>query len=228
VNRTERLILLYSPIWMAVVSTAIFSGRVGIWGESQLEALGIGLSLPVWALALEGPWGARYALLITLFSFVQNWFGTWLFFDVFGMQYHFHATRIWNGSPAFLYFLTIPYFATYYVVLSIAWRAIRKHFPSPAARWLSRALLSYAIAFAETASMATERTRACFSYANPAWVMKWGSIAYGIVFFVSLPLFYELDEKQPIRSLVRDALAANMVALIAYVAYGTVLRLFDL
>jgi hypothetical protein len=224
VNRTERLILLYTPVWIAVVGVAIFSGRVGVWGETQLEALGIGLSLPVWALALEGPWGMRYALLITLFSFVQNWFGTWLFFDVFGMQYHFHATRVWNGSPAFLYFLTIPYFATYYVVLRIGWRAIRKRFPSTAAQWLSRALLSYSIAFAETAGMATKRTSAYFSYADPVWVMKWGSIAYGIVFFVSLPLFYELDEKQPIRTLVRDALAANMVVFIGYVAYAYVVR----
>ena len=218
-KRAEKLVLAYSPIWIGVVGAAILSGRVGQWGEGPLEALGIGLAIPVWALGLAGPGAARFSLLVTLFAFVQNWFGTWLFFDLFGMQYHFHATRVWNGTPAFLYFLTVPYFATYYVVLRLGWRAVRTRWPSPAARWISRAGLSYAIAFAETAGMATERTRAYFSYSDPAWVMKWGSIAYGIVFFVSLPLFYDLDEKQPIRALVRDALACNMLALCGYVAY---------
>lgn len=223
-KRVERLVLVYTPIWIGVVAAAIFSGAAGRWGEAPLEALGIGLAIPVWAIGLAGPGGARFALLVTLFALVQNWFGTWLFFDLFGMQYHFHATRVWNGTPAFLYFLTVPYFATYYVVLRIGWRAARSRFPSTSARWISRALLSYAIAFAETAGMATERTRAYFSYRDPAWVMKWGSIAYGIIFFVSLPLFYDLDEKQPIRALVRDALACNMLALCGYVAYYALVR----
>jgi hypothetical protein len=223
-KQVEKWVLAYSPVWIAVVGAAIWSGRVGQWGEAGLDTLGIGLAVPVWALVLAGGAGLRFALLITLFSFVQNWFGTWLFFDVFGMQYHFRATQVWNGTPAFLYFLTIPYFATYYVLLRIGWRAVRSRWPSAAARWISRAVFSYAIACAETAGMATERTRAYFSYADPAWVMKWGSIAYGLVFFVSLPLFYELDEERPIGALVRDALAANMVVLIGYAIYAALAR----
>jgi cycloeucalenol cycloisomerase len=131
-----------------------------------------------------------------------------------------------NGTPLFLYFLTVAYFATYYTVLQIGWRAVRTRWPrSPVLHLAARAGLSYLVAFGETASMATEGMKKWFSYAEPRWVMTWGSLCYGTVFFVSLPIFYDLDEDpqvppRPLRELVRDLLAANMVVLVAYVLFG--------
>jgi cycloeucalenol cycloisomerase len=225
---TERFALLYSPVWIAVIGALQFGGWFARWGDLEHLALGVGLALPLWLSPLvqrERGFAIRWQLLIALFSFLQCYFGSALFFDAFGMQYHFHTRWILNGTPLFLYFVTVAYFSTYYVFLVIAWRAIRTRFPdSRAVRIGSQALLSYSVAFAETAAMATPRMHDFFSYRDPHWVMWYGSICYGAVFFVSLPLFYDLDKKRPLRAVAWDALAANMLILVLYEVFLAVIK----
>jgi hypothetical protein len=231
----ERFVLLYSPLWILAVGGVEFAGVLDHWGDAQHLAFGVALALPIFLAPLllerETPLLRRYALrfsaLVTLFTGLQCYFGSWLFFSAFGMQYHFHVTWIWNGTPLFLYFMTVAYFSTYFVALQIAWRAFGARASSRPVRWAIRALLCYAVAFAETATMATPRMAAFFSYHDPRFVMLYGSICYGTVFFVALPLFTQLDEEgpsaPPLSRLAWDLCAINMILLVCYEFYGWVL-----
>jgi cycloeucalenol cycloisomerase len=229
---TERFTLLYSPVWMAVVGVVMLTGVFRGWGERGLMLLGVGMAAPLFAMPFFGgerdrPLLERHAFrfvwLITLFAFLQCYFGSPLFFRLFGMRYHFNSRILWNGTPLFLYFMTVAYFATYHAVDVVLWRAFRtrQRRPGPLAVLGVRALLAYATAFAETAAMATEGMRDAFSYRDPRFVMLWGSIAYGSLFFVTLPLFYDLDEDErlPRRSfadVTLRLLALNMICLVVY------------
>jgi cycloeucalenol cycloisomerase len=221
-RRVEQLVLAYSPLWMAAIAIVQYEHWFTRWGDAGHLAFGLALALPVWLLALASAHGARFALLITLMSLIQNYFGAMLFFDAFGMQYHFPVHWIVHRTPLFLYAVTVAYFATYYVVLNVAWRALQARFPSRGARLLFRALLSYAVAFAETFCMANKSLQAWFSYRDPRAVMWFGSIAYGTLFFITMPLFYDLDERQPTsaRRAIWDCLALNMLILICYELYS--------
>ncbi len=170
-------------------------------------------------------------LVVTIHAFVGCWFGSKLFFESFGMEYHFRVSPrwVWNGTPAFLYFMTVAYFATYYLVMGLGWRAFRRRWPRAPRRvgLLVRALLCYAMAFAETATMAVEVLRPWFSYRDPRWVMWWGSFCYGTLYFVTLPQLTELDEEAPTpipwTQLVTFALGQHMIVLVCYEVYGRVL-----
>ena len=162
---------------------------------------------------------------------MQVWFGSDLFFDFLGMEYHFPVTWEAHRTPVFLYPVTIAYFSTYYVVLQIIWRAFRTRFP--ASPWPLRLLvlcvIGYAVAFAETAGMATEMMHEYFRYRDKTFTLVFGSLCYGTIFVVTVPLVYRLDENaQPdgtrtLRSLLWDACAANTVVLTFYAAYAALI-----
>jgi cycloeucalenol cycloisomerase len=202
---TEIAVLLYTPVWILAILWAMASGVLPGWGDFAHLAFGVALAAPVVAIPFvrrQEPLALRHAtrflVLIAIFTFLQCWFGSQLFFDVFGMEYHFHTSIVWNGTPAFLYLVTIAYFATYYTVMVVAWRAIRRRFPgNTIVAFVSRAVLAYVTAFAETAGMANDMLAEHFSYTDRTFVMVWGSFAYGAIFFVTLPLFYDLDEETP-------------------------------
>ncbi|UQA58518.1 hypothetical protein [Polyangium aurulentum] len=246
--KTERLALVYSPIWMLLVAAVMFSGAFRGWGELEHLALGVGLALPVFlfpivlpdeterALPLAQRHGFRWAALLLVFSLLQNYFGARLFFERFGMEYHFRVRWIANGTPIFLYFMTVAYFATYYALMQIGWRVFRTRFPSAprAAAVLVRAALSYAMAFGETAAMANRHLSGYFSYSDPAFVMLWGSFAYGTIFFLTLPLFARLDEegaqaeatrKRPLGKVMWDLLALNCLCFVTHEAWSIVLAM---
>ena len=61
-------------------------------------------------------------LFVALMSFLQCYFGSAMFFDGLGMQYHFPTKIIWNGTPLFLYFVTVSYFSTYYALMRLGLR----------------------------------------------------------------------------------------------------------
>jgi hypothetical protein len=71
--------------------------------------------------------------------------------------------------------------------------------------------------------MANETLKQYFSYRDPRFVMIYGSLAYGTIFFITLPLFHDLDEPGarplPTRKAVWHLLALNMLCLIAYEVY---------
>lgn len=236
---TEVFVLAYTPVWIAAVIWAMTSGVLRTWGELEHMLFGVALALPLAIAPLvprktAPPIGERHATrfvwLITLFAVLQCWFGSYLFFDVFGMQYRFRTSIVWNGTPAFLYLMTIAYFATYYVVQVVIYRVIRHRVSNAILLLLARAALAYATALAETAGMANDLLADWFSYRDREFVMWVGSIAYGAIFFITLPLFADLDEKAPARPPLRAAttelLALTMVCLVVYEAYRIVVGPF--
>jgi cycloeucalenol cycloisomerase len=238
-RRNEIIVLLYSPLWIAVIAWMMFSHHFARWGDGGHLAFGIALALPLWIIPFA--WripeernrpllelhATRFLVAIALMTFLQTYFGAMLFFDHLGMEYHFQVGWLLHGTPLFLYFVTIAYFSTYYVVLQIATRLVERRLPR--ALWLlARALLGYGVAFAETASMSTPALREFFFYRDKTFALLWGSACYGTLFFISLPLFQRLDDRSdapPARMgpLVRDVLAANMLILILYELYGGII-----
>jgi cycloeucalenol cycloisomerase len=237
----ERFVLAYSPVWMLTVALLQVTGWMGGMADVGHLALGVGLAAPLWLLPLVRPGAAdrarpvaeRYItsfnVWILAFTLLQVYFGSALFFDFLGMEYHFHVTWTVNRTPLFLYPMTVAYFSTYYVVLQILWRAFATRVPAaPAlARYAVLAALSYAVAFAETSSMATEMMRPYFLYRDRTFTLIYGSLCYGTVFFVSLPGFARIGEpgaerRTPWR-LVWDACAANTLVLVCYALYAALI-----
>jgi cycloeucalenol cycloisomerase len=241
-RRHELLVLAYSPVWMAAIGAMMFTRAFSRWGDAGHLAFGVALALPLWLLPLALPapgeralpvaarHATRFTAWIALITFVQCAFGSELFFDALGMEYHFPVTWSLRGTPLFLYFVTIAYFSTYYVVMQVALRAIRARFPSAPAPvlWTVRALVGYAVAFAETASMATAALAPWFLYRRPHFALLVGSAAYGTLFAVTLPLLERLDEERtgdpPLARALWDLCAANLIALLAYEAWRLALR----
>jgi hypothetical protein len=60
--------------------------------------------------------------------------------------------------------------------------------------------------------------------------MVWGSIAYGAIFFVTLPLFYELDEDAGVSprlaAVTMRLLALMMICLVIYEFYSLIVSPF--
>jgi cycloeucalenol cycloisomerase len=237
---SEKLVLWYSPVWMAIVGLLTLTRAFGHFGDAVHLAIGVGMAAPILLMPLltvehdrplANRHAFRFALWMSLFSFLQCYFGSWLFFDVLGMEYHFPVTIIVNRTPLFLYFLTIAYFATYYTVMSILWRAFlraRPHAPT-VVRLLVRMALGYGIAFAETGSMDNPMLRQYFHYHDKHFALFWGSIFYGTVFLVSLPFVFELNEdidkpQKPISRVLLDILAVNMIVLMAYEVFAKLAR----
>ena len=108
---TEKFVLVYSPVWIAVVVVVMATHAFAGWGDAGHLALGLGLCLPLWIAPRFAPDGGRYFrrfnLWIGLFSLLQVYFGSALFFDVLHMEYHFPVTWILNRTPLFLYPMTI-------------------------------------------------------------------------------------------------------------------------
>jgi cycloeucalenol cycloisomerase len=239
----ELFLLAYSPFWIAIIGICEVTKVFARWGDVGHFAFGLTMALPVWLIPLAWPGAAdrgtpiasrhivRFNFFILVWTFVQVWFGSDLFFDVLGMEYHFPVRWTAHRTPVFLYFVTIAYFSTYYAVLQILWRAFRTRFPAAplVAQIPVLVVLGYAIAFTETAGMATPMMHDYFLYRDKMFTLIYGSLFYGTIFVVSVPLVYRLDEEaQPdgrrtLRSLFWDACAANTVVLMFYAVYAALI-----
>lgn len=223
----EQRILVWSVVWIGAVIVLITTRVFSRWGDVGHLGIGLGMALPLWILPFcverDRPiferHATRFTLWVGLFSLLQCYFGSWLFFDVLGMEYHFPVTWIVNRTPAFLYLMTVAYFSTYYVVMSILWRATGKN---P----FALVVLGFAMAFAETFSMANPMLREWFLYRDKTFALTWGSVAYGTIFVLSLPFVFRLDEdKRPLlRSLVIEVMGVTMLSLCFYEVYAVALR----
>jgi len=239
----ELFLLAYSPFWIVLITVCELTRVFAHWGDVGHLVFGLALALPIWLIPLAWPGDAdrglpvlsrhivRFNFFIFVWTFLQMWFGSDLFFDVLGMEYHFPVTWTAHRSPVFLYFVTIAYFSTYYTILQIVWRAFRTRFPDAPAlvRLVVLVALGYAIAFTETAGMATPMMHDYFRYRDKVFTLVYGSLCYGTIFVVTVPLVYRLDEDaQPdgtrtLRSLFWDACAANTVVLIFYAVYAALI-----
>ncbi len=235
---SERFVLAYSLFWIGVIAAVTLSRAFARWGDPQHLALGAGLAAPLvlapFLVERDRPLGERFAtrfhLWVGLFALLQVYFGSALFFDVLGMEYHFRVRWVVNRTPLFLYPLTIAYFATYYVVMTVAWRAFTTRFPrAPSlARLAVRLVLGYGIAFAETGSMANPYLADCFFYRDKHFALLVGSLCYGTLFVLSFPFVFRLDEEREaprpgMARLVGEVLAVNMLVLICYEGWAHLL-----
>ena len=170
----------------------------------------------------------RASLFICLFSFLQNYFGAPLFFRCFGMEYHFTVTWVGNGSPWFLSFMTVAYFSTYFALMQLGLRQADSVLRRVAGRRRRGALrvavcllLGYSMAFAETLTMANEWLRGYFAYADKTRMLVYGSLCYGTLLSIALPLYARLGEEdeaapRPLSAVLWEVLGANMLVLICY------------
>ena len=237
----ERLYLSFSPVWMAIIAYCMLTHCFAKWGDLGHMLLGLALSVPLWLAPIllpppeevGQPLLARHStkanLFIALMSFLQCYFGSAMFFEGLGMQYHFPTKISWNGTPLFLYFVTISYFSTYYALMRLGLRWFLQVVPSPGRTlvWLVIAVLSYSMAFGETFFMASPSLAAFFSYADRHKALLIGSLCYGTLFFISLPVFLRLDEDPrvptPMSRLFWQTMGANMLILCAYELYKVLL-----
>jgi len=214
----------------------MWSGALSRWSDAEFLVLGVGLSLPplLAPLLLPGErarplgarWGVRFQVVNAITVLLQSALGAQLFFHRLGMEYHFPVRLQLLGTPVFLYFLTVAYFSTYYVVMLAVLGAAARRFPSapPLLRRLGRAALCYAVAFGETWFMATPGMREWFRYRDVGFMLAVGSAAYGSLFLCTLPAYERLDDAPPpsLGALALGALWANALALAVYLALALV------
>lgn len=244
----ERWFVGYSLAWMAAVALVIVTGWIFTWGDVGYLVFSLVLggaalvgpwlwprrpdrNLPVW----QTWWFKLNAWVFVLVAF-GTYFGTHYFFDQLGMRYAFpvrwtlEAEGMGHSSqtvPLFMYPLTQAYFVTYYVLASMALRKIGRWLAlGGGGRLLVVVVLGYAIAWMETFAMASEALSAYFSYADPAKMLRFGSLAYASYFIVGLPLVCRIDEQPgerwPLSRVLMQALAACMLILCLLDAWAKV------
>jgi cycloeucalenol cycloisomerase len=245
----ERVFLAYTPVWIVAVAVVMLTGAVHRMGDAALLAFGLALMAPTVALPAllrggpdrgrpfhEAYW-FKFNVWIAIVAAVGSYFYTHFFFDVLGMRYGFPATwhleselmrRPGNEVPLFLYPLAHTYFVTYYTLLTLGLRRLRRAWNlGRAGTALAAAVLCYAMAFGETLFMANDLLADFFWYADRGRMLAWGSVAYGLVFLVTLPFVFGVDERRdrrtPLATVVVGAAAAGMFALVVLEAWALVL-----
>jgi cycloeucalenol cycloisomerase len=239
----ERFVLLYTPAWILAVAAVMLGGWVHDFGDRGF----LGFSMAVAAPAVVGPallhrrfgdgrpWWRAYWVKLNVWSAILvaggTYFGTHYFFDLMGMQYGFDVTWTFESPvvgrsagtvPAFMYPLTHAYFMSYFVGMVVVYRWARTRFGlGPLARGAVVLALAYAIAFAETFTMANPLMADAFAYADRERMLMFGSLGYAVYFVVGLPMLYRIDEPAPgdprpdwpLRRVALHALAAYMLVL---------------
>ncbi len=239
---TLRFYLYYSPLWMGIVGVVLVTQAFSRWRDLGHMLLGIGLAAPIliWPLLRERevPFSRRYAtkaaLFVLLLSFLQNYFGTPLYFRHFGLTYRFPVTLAGNGSPWFLSFMTVAYFATYFALMATGLHRVEKWLSGLAAPWLRGLLrlgaaagMSYFMALCETLSMQNHYLADYFYYGNKEHMMFIGSLAYGTLLLCGLLVFVRIDAdaRRPttLTDVAWQALGVNSLVLCAYEVYAHLL-----
>jgi cycloeucalenol cycloisomerase len=226
---TERFWLLYTPVWAALAAVVMMGGFAEHWGDLPLLLFGVGLALP----ALLGPLllrvpeeahlplfaraGVKLSCTVSAFALLLNYSQTPFFFDVLHMHYGFRSTVNIRNNPLFLYFLTIAYFATYAVLLLMAYRGSMRLFARAPrfVRLCGAVLACVVVAGLESALNANPFTTRLFCYDDMTFVLWFGSIAYGLAFLCVLPVWLGVDEHpgdtKPLGLLLVGVLAAVYV-----------------
>jgi hypothetical protein len=234
---TERFWLLYTPVWGAIGGLVMLSGRAAHWSDAQLLALGFALA----AGALAGPLlfrareergkpirelaGFKLGASVTAVAFLMNYFCTPFFYDVLHMHYGFPTHWNIQNNPVFLYLMTIAYFSTYLVLLTVGWRAAQRLFAgAPRAAAIGGAgIVPFVVAGLETALNANPFMRGLFCFDDLRFMLLFGTFCYGTCFVFLLPVWLAIDERPgdatPLARIGVWVLAATMAIVIAFELY---------
>lgn len=234
----ERMLLLYSPLWMVAVGLVMLTGWIHSFDDIGFMVFSLAVAAPAVALPAaldrsERPWWRTYWFKLNVWAAILvvggTYFGTAYFFDLMGMRYEFDVTwtfespvvgRAGGTVPLFMYPLTQAYFVSYFVLLTVAYRRLRARF-GPFGRGLLILALAYAVAFAETLAMANPLIEDAFSYADRTRMLLLGSWGYAVYFIIGLPMAFAIDEPTnedpapnwPVRKVAFHAVGAYMLIL---------------
>ena len=230
----ERYWLYYTPVWGVVTGVVMMGGFADRWTDVPLMLFSLLLAVgavvvPVFrrhASERDKPWhntvAFRVGLSVVLFSIFGNYTWCVFFYDVLHMNYGFNTTWNIRNNPLQMYVITIAYFATYAVLINVGYRAAKLHLaqaPKPL-RWLGMGLVPFVVAALETALNANPFIDSLFCYDDLAFVLGFGSLAYGVAFVVCLPVWIGVDEDAAKPTRQRDVwlwcLAAMYVTVLAY------------
>ena len=239
---TLRFYLFYSPIWIGIVGVVLVTQAFSRSRDLGHMLLGVGLCAPIllWPFLRERevPFSRRYgtkaALYLLLLSFLQNYFGTPLYFRNFGLTYRFPVTLAGNGSPWFLSFMTVAYFATYFAFMTTGLHTVERWLSGLSSarlrgflRLCAASVMSYFMALCETLSMQNHYLADYFYYANKQHMMFVGSLAYGTLLLCGLLVFVRIDAdaRRPtaLTDVAWQALGVNSLVLCAYEVYAHLL-----
>jgi cycloeucalenol cycloisomerase len=228
----ERFFLLYTPVWIGAVALVMVTGWMRHWGDSGYLAFGFALALPPVVLPYvlaptkaAKDYAARFNLWIFVFSFFGNYFICRYFEDVLGLRYGFPTEtnlgaltlgRQQEKIPFTLYLMTQAYFLTYHAAIFVTWRRFGRTVPM-------LVLGCCFFAFAETASMATPLLSGLFWYTSMQKMLTIGTLMYGSLFLVSVPMLYKIEPATPWRGVWLSVLAANMIQFWVFEAWARVL-----
>lgn len=205
----ERFYLAYTPVWALACAGVMLTGVAERWGDIEFMAFGVALWLPVLVVPLvwrapedrgKKPWrlyGFKMHACLFLLAICGNYI-TCYFYDVLHMHYGF-ATQ-WNirKVPLFLYFLTVAYFSTYYVLLACGYRFLRSLLPTGAPGWMRGLMVipvSLGVALLETLTHANPFMKRLFCYDDLPFMLWFGTIMYGTWFMITLPFWFTIDEE---------------------------------
>lgn len=228
----ERFYLWFTPCWGGVVGLVMLTGLAERWGDLELMLLGLALcGATLFGPLLVGPRdpasrGAvrqatlRIGLGITVFSLLMNYFGTRYFYEVLHAHYGFHTQLNLNHVPLFLYLITVPYFATYFALLNLGWRVVRRTLAGRN-RWLrvpAIGLVPFAVALLESVLNANPFMARLYCFDDLSFALWFGTLLYGLWFVMVMPFWLnwcESDDGRPgLKTVLVSALAATMLCVI--------------
>lgn len=212
----ERYWLLYTPVWGGISAVVMLGGFAESWGDVGCMLYGVVLFLGAALPPLLRPHEAdrarpfvdrtstKMVLSVTLLAFGLNYTQTPFFYDVLHMHYGFNTT--WNiaNNPFFLYLVSVAYFATYAVLTCVAYRWMK-----PRAGALANIAAPMGCAFLETALNANPFMERLFCYDEMAFMLWFGTLAYGLAFVFALPMWMGIDEQDATGSMSTSAAATG-------------------
>lgn len=226
--------LAYTPVWGAVSGIIMAGGFAERWGDLPLMIFGVTMMVG----ALLAPYAnmpaeerakpflersaTKMSAVVVLLSYGLNYTQTPFFWEVLHMHYGFRTTWNIDSNPFFLYCLTVAYFATYSVLCTFAFRAIQRGLANApaAARWTGYALAPFAMAFLETVLNQNPFTTRLFCYDDNAFMLTFGTFAYGVAFVFAMPIWATTDEDAskpskllPVMAITLGALYADLLVL---------------
>jgi hypothetical protein len=226
----ERYWLRYTVVWGIVGGVIMLSGLAERWGDAGLMALGVAFALgavvPMWrphdderAVPIHQRAATKLTLSVVTFSFLMNYFCTPYFFDVLHMHYGFRATITIQNNPIFLYLMTVAYFATYLVLVCMAYR-LSQRLGSGITKVVGALLAPFAVAGLETVLNANPFMASLFCFDDMPFMLWFGTLSYGVCFVFAMPVWMRIDESSDQRrSLLRvfgETLAAMMLIVISF------------